>query len=102
MKTRGRTLSVIAHLEKSTVELKEEENCMAQFLLIAISRVDKNPKYNSYRRGFRLRPLVQNLLETTGIDLSNGAGMPELVRLQEHFGQYKIIVYHWLSCEDNI
>jgi len=91
-RTRGRSLSVMAHLKKSIVEVNAEENCLPHVLLIAISRGDSDRKYNSYRRGFKLRPLVRNLLETTGIDLSNGAGIPELVRFQEHFGQYKIIV----------
>jgi len=48
-----------------------------------------------------MRPVVQTLLEVTGIDLSNGAGIPEIVSFQEHFREYKIIVYHGLSC-DNI
>ena len=77
----------MAHLKKSIVELKEDENCLAHVLLIAISRVDKDPNYNSYRRVCRLRPLVQNLLETTGIDLSEGAGITELLRDQEIFGE---------------
>ena len=37
-------------------------------------------------------------LTTTGIDLSNGAGIPELVRLQEHFSEYKLTVYQFLNC----
>jgi len=45
--------------------------------------------------------VVQTLLETTGIDLSNGAGIPELVSFHEHFREYKIVVYHGLNC-DNI
>ena len=98
MKTRGTPFSVMAHLKKIFIEVKAEENCLAHALLIAISRVDNDRNYNSYRRGFRLRPLVQNLLETTGIDLSNGVGIPEIIIIQEYFGVYKIILCLWLSC----
>jgi len=43
---------------------------------------------------------VQTLLETTGIDMSKGAVIPELVRFKVHFSGYMIVVYHGLSCED--
>ena len=42
---------------------------MAHALVIAKSKVDGNPNYNSYRRGYKIRPIVDRLLETTGIDL---------------------------------
>jgi len=43
---------------------------------------------------------VSAVLETTGIDFTNGAGIPELVRYQEHFRQYKIVVHCALSNVD--
>jgi len=101
LKSRGRPLSVMAHLKRSIVEVKALENCLAHALVITIENVDKDPNYNSYRRGYRIRHVVQKLLETTGIDLSNGAGISELVRFQEHFREYKIVVYRSLNC-DNI
>jgi len=42
--------------------------------------------------------VVEVLLETAGIDLSNGAGYPEQVRLQEHLREYKTVVYRGLIC----
>ena len=33
--------------------------------------------------------------------MTNGSGLPELVKFQEHFREYKIVVYEGLSC-DNI
>jgi len=90
----------MAHLKQCIVEVKAEENCLAHALVIAIARLENDPKYNSYRRGCRIRHVVQNLCETIGIHLSTGAGIPELVRFQEHFREYKIVVYHGLSCED--
>jgi len=84
-KSRGRPLSVMAHLKRSIVDVQAEENCLAHALIIAISRLENDPNYNSYRRGYKVRPVVQNLFTTTGIDLTNGAGIPELVKFQEHF-----------------
>jgi len=43
--------------------------------------------------------VVEKLLETTGIDLKNGGGIHELTRFQEHFQEYKIVVYFSLNCE---
>ena len=36
--------------------------------------------------------MVQQLLKTTGFDLNNGAGNPELRSFQERFSEYKIVV----------
>ena len=38
----------------------------------------------------------------TGIDLKNGAGITELTRCQEHFHEYKIMVYAGLNCDSVI
>jgi hypothetical protein len=75
MKSKGRPLSVMAHLKRSIVEVKTEENCLAHALIIAIAKVENDAAYKSYHRGRRIRPAVQNLLETTGIDLSGEAGI---------------------------
>jgi hypothetical protein len=102
MKKKGRPLSVMAHLKRSIVEVKAEENCLAHVLIIAIAKLENDAAYTSYRRGCRIRPVLQNLLETTGIDLSGGAGIPELVRFQEYFREYKITVYQGLNCADKM
>jgi len=47
-----------------------------------------------------MRRVVQTLLQATGVDLTSGAGIPELIRFQEHFSDYKITVYLGLSCYD--
>ena len=60
MKSKGRPLSVMAHLKTSIVEEKAEDKCLAQALVIAISRLENDPNYNSYRRGYRIDPVVQN------------------------------------------
>jgi len=90
----------MAHLKTSIVEVKAEENCLAYALVISIAKVENDPDYKAYRQGRMRRQVVQTLLETTGIDLSNGAGIPEFVTFQEIFRHYKIVVYRRLSCED--
>jgi hypothetical protein len=92
-KTNGRQLSAMAHLKKSIVEVKAEQNCLAHALIIAIARLNDDPNYKCYRQGRKIHFVVDGLLKTTGIDLSNGAGLPELTRFQEHFRNYKIVVY---------
>jgi len=85
-KSKGRPFSGMVHLKQSMVEVKAKENSLAQDLVIAIARLENDPKYNSFRRGYRISPVVQNICKTTGIDLSKGAEIPELVRFQNTFG----------------
>jgi len=98
LKSRGRPLSVMAHLKKSIVEVKAEENCLANALLIAIARVDNDANYKGYRQVRKKRPVFQALLKETGIDMTSGGGFSN--RFQEHFRDYKIVVYQGLGCDD--
>jgi len=43
---------------------------------------------------------MEHLLETTGIDLRNGGGIPELIRFQEQFEEYMIVVCGGLNFVD--
>ena len=61
IKTKGGPLSIMAHLKKSIVEVKAEENCLTHALIIAIARVDNNANYKAYRQGRKIRPVVQAL-----------------------------------------
>jgi hypothetical protein len=36
----------------------------------------------------------------TGIDLTNGGSIPELTKFQEHFKEYRIVVFGRLNCKD--
>ena len=99
LKVKGRPISVMANLKKSIIKVKTEDNCLAHALIIAISRINKDPKYEWYRKGYKIRPVVQNLLATTGINLDQGGAISELIRFQEHFHEYKIVVYQGLSCD---
>jgi len=102
LKSRGRPLSVIAHLKKSIVEVKAEENCLAHASIIAIARVEYDVNYTAYRKGRKIRPVVEALLQQTGIDWLRGGGIPELNRFKEHFRDYKIVVYQGLGCDDTL
>jgi len=79
------------------VEVKAEENCLAHALIIAISRVDNDAIYKAYRQGRKIRTVVQTLLKVTGIDLTNGGGIPEINRFQERFRDYKFVVFQDLG-----
>jgi len=43
IKSRGRPLSVMAHLKTSIVEVKAEENCLAHDLVVSIAKVENDP-----------------------------------------------------------
>ena len=64
------------------------------------SRLNNYPNYNSSRRGRKIRPAVQNLLETTGINLDRGGGIRELERFQDQFKEYRIGVFAGLNCDE--
>ena len=50
IKSKGRPLSVMAHLKRSIVDVKAEENCLAHALIIAIARVENDVNYTAYRK----------------------------------------------------
>ena len=90
----------MAHLKRSIIEVKAENNCLAHALIIAITRMTKYPNYQSYSKGYKkIGPVVEPLLETTGTNLANGGEIPELIRFQEHFHEYKIVIYGGLRCD---
>jgi hypothetical protein len=100
LKTTGRPLKEMAHLKKSIVQLRAETNCLAHAMVIAISRLENDKNYKSYRQGRKILPKVDNLLKATGVDLSEGGGLPELEMFQLYFrDRYKIVVYTGLNCD---
>ena len=48
MNSRGRPLSVMAHLKRSVEEVKAAENCLAHAIIIALAKVKNDPNYASY------------------------------------------------------
>jgi len=81
---------------KIIIEIKATDNSLTHALIIAIARVVNDTKFESYRKGQKIGPVVRDLLETTGIDLASGTGIPELAGLQENVPEYRILVYQFL------
>jgi len=56
---------------------------LAHALIIAMARVNNDPKYASYRDGYKLHKSVEELLNASGVDLFNGGGFEELQQFQQ-------------------
>ena len=102
IKSRVRPLSNMAHLKRSVVEVQASENRLARAIIIAVAKAENDPEYVAYRIGYKIRPVVQKLLDRTGISLSGGGGIPGILKSQEHIREYKLTVYQGLACEDII
>jgi hypothetical protein len=57
-----------------------------------MARVNNDPKYASFRDGRCLKEPVQELLNASGVDLSNSGGFRDLEKFQQYLSDYKIIV----------
>jgi len=79
----------MAHLKRSVVEVKASENCLIHAIIIAIAKLENDPDYKAYVQGRKIRPLVQKLLAMTGLDLSEGGGIPELLNSKNIFGSIR-------------
>jgi hypothetical protein len=99
VKTKGSLLSVMAHIKQSIIEVKAETYCLVHALIIANAKATNDPNYKAYKQGRKILPVVQNLLTATGIDLNNGAAIPELEIFLDHFSEYKIVLYEGLNCD---
>jgi hypothetical protein len=61
-------LNVLSAIKKSIVVVKAAFLCLAHALIIAMARVNNDPKYKSYRNGKCLKEPVQELLNASGVD----------------------------------
>jgi hypothetical protein len=95
-KTKGRSISVLSAIKKSIVVVKAAFLCLAHAFVIAMARVNNEPKYVSYRQGWCLKEPVQELLNASGVDLSNGGGFRKLEQFQQYLSGYEIIVFDGL------
>ena len=87
IKTKGRPLSEMAHLNKSIVQVNTETNCLAHSIIIAIAKLTNESNYNAYMKVRKIYHKVGQLLAKTGISLHNGGGIPEPEHFQDHFRQ---------------
>ena len=53
-KTKGRSLEVLNAIKRSIVKVKAGFLCFNHALVIAMSRVNRDPKYKSYRNGYSM------------------------------------------------
>jgi len=70
--------------------------CLAHALIIAMARVNGDPKYASYIDGYGLKKPFEEILKASGVDLSNCGVFEELRQFQEYLSDYKIIVFDGL------
>jgi len=91
VKSKGRPLSVMAHVRNGIIEVKAETNCLAHARILAIARLTKDPNYNSYRREWKILPDVQHLLQTTEINLQNGDGSTKSSNSKTTFQSTKLM-----------
>jgi hypothetical protein len=76
--SKGIPLYVMAHLKRSIVEVKTDENCLVHALMIAMAKLMNDPNYKAYRQDRKILPKVRELLQASDVDLSRGGGIPEL------------------------
>jgi hypothetical protein len=81
----------MAHLKKSIIEIKAKQNGLAHALIISIARLTNDPNYIVFLRGYKIRSALDHLLATTGRNLANGGGIPELMKFQKHFKEFRIV-----------
>jgi hypothetical protein len=63
-KTKGRPLSVMAHIKHSIVEVHARENCLAHALVIVMAYITNDLNYQSYRKGRKkILPKIRELLQ---------------------------------------
>lgn len=89
----------MVRLKRIILEVGSKENCLTHVLIIALARLKIVLNYIAYRIGRHILPTVQQLLVTIGIDRKNGAKILDLTTFQEHFREYKIVVYVGLNCD---
>ena len=70
---------------------------MAYGLIIAIARVNGDPKYPYYRDGRGMKKPVDDLIKASEVNLRTAGGLNELQQFQEYLSDYKIIVYDGLN-----
>jgi hypothetical protein len=99
---KGRPLANMAHLKTIIVEVKAVNDCLAHALMIAIAKLTNDPDYKTFCQGRMIHPVLDRLIATTGTDMTNGGGVPQLIRIKEHFREYRIVVFGGLNCYDTI
>jgi hypothetical protein len=98
-KTEERSLQALSALKNSVVTVKAALLCLAHVLIIAMARVNNDPKYKLYKDGKSLKQHVEDHLKASVVDLSNGGGFEEFQQFQQYLSDYKVIVFDGLHVE---
>jgi len=98
-KTKGRSLDVMSTIKKSILTVKTALNCLACAFIIAMARVNSDPKYKSYSNGRGLKKPVEDLPKRSGMDMSNGGSFEELRQFKDQLTDYQIIVFDGLNTD---
>jgi len=88
--------AVLSEIKKSTV-INAAFLCLFHARIIAMARVNGDPKYKLYRKSRGLKQPVEDLLHASGVNLLNAGGFNEVEQFQNYLSDYKIIVYDGLS-----
>ena len=86
----------MSSIKRGIVVVKVAFLCLVRALAIAMARVNGDPKYKSYNNRYGLKK-PDELLEASGVDLTNGGGLEELRQFQKYLSDYKIVVFDGLS-----
>ena len=71
-------MDVMSAIKRSIVAVKVVINYFAYAFIIAIARVNGDPKYQSYRHGKGTKQPVREFLKASGVNSSNSGGFDEL------------------------
>jgi hypothetical protein len=82
-KTKGRPLRALSAIKKSIGVVIAAFLCLAHALIIARNRGIGDPKYKSYSNGYGLKNPAEDLLKTSGVDLSKGGVLEALQQFQK-------------------
>jgi len=78
-------------IKKIIVTVKADLNYLAYPHIITMARVKGDPKYQSYRHGRCLKKPVEDFLNASGVDLSNGVGFEEFRHFKTNFRTTKVL-----------
>src|SRR3569832_966822 len=86
--------------KRSLIIIKNNDNlCLARAIVVAIARIEKDPKWNSIRQGDKNRHYIQakrarRLMEKAGLKQHSGpCGIKELSKIQDIVSDYQIRVF---------
>ena len=84
-------MDLLSAIKKSIVVVKAAFLCFAHALIISMARVNNDQKYVSYRHGWCLKEPVEELLNASGVDLSNGGGLKNFNSFNSTFLTTKLL-----------